>query len=308
VLQRPSLTSNDARLGKRRLSANVARRPHWTTFLDSATLLFEGRPFVGPHCRARRPPAISQQVRKSRTGVARRGAVPVSQARAEASRRNGAKSRGPRTSDGKARSSKNALKHGLRAQKHVVLPQEDAAEFAALERALLAELAPVGALQIVLAQRFAAAAWRLARADRMEAEVLEVRSYEGANPGVALIRDGNGTRSIETLLRYRSAAMAEFMRALRMLKALQAENGERNARPATLAVPKEPKKARPSRSLVSGTALVAAMPPARARADRAPSCPEPSLAALMRPALELLGARTVGEGQTNLRSSLQSSA
>jgi hypothetical protein len=38
-----------------------------------------------------------------------------------------------------------------------------------------------------------------------------------------LIRDGNGARSFETLLRYRSAAMAEFWRALRTLKALQAE-------------------------------------------------------------------------------------
>jgi hypothetical protein len=42
-------------------------------------------------------------------------------------------------------------------------------------------------------------------------------------PGLALIRDDNGTRSFETLLRYRGAAMAELMRSLRMLKALQAE-------------------------------------------------------------------------------------
>ena len=75
----------------------------------------------------------------------------------------------------------------------------------------------------MLARRVAVAAWRLERADRMEAEVLEFRSYEGANPGIALIRDGNGTRSFETLMRYRSAAMAEFWRALRTLKALQAE-------------------------------------------------------------------------------------
>ena len=41
--------------------------------------------------------------------------------------------------------------------------------------------------------------------------------------GLALIRDGNGARSFETLLRYRGAAMAEFWRALKTLKALQAE-------------------------------------------------------------------------------------
>jgi hypothetical protein len=53
--------------------------------------------------------------------------------------------------------------------------------------------------------------------------VLEYRSYDRANPGLALIRDGNATRSFETLMRYRSAAMAELMRALKTLKALQAE-------------------------------------------------------------------------------------
>ena len=69
-------------------------------------------------------------------------------ARAAASRRNGAKSRGPRTPEGKARSAKNALKHGLCAQRNVVLGDEDLDEFEALEAALMAELAPQGALQI----------------------------------------------------------------------------------------------------------------------------------------------------------------
>jgi hypothetical protein len=101
--------------------------------------------------------------------AAPRAAVPVSNARAAASRQNGAKSRGPKTEDGKARSAQNALKHGLRAEKHLVLPDEDAAEFAELEAALVEELAPVGALQTVLARRVAVAAWRLARADRLAA-------------------------------------------------------------------------------------------------------------------------------------------
>jgi len=159
----------------------------------------------------------------SSPGAAPRAAVPVTSARAEASRKNGAKSRGPRTEEGKARSAQNALKHGMRAAKYVVLPDEDAAEFAELEAALVAELAPVGALQTVLARRVAVAAWRLARADRIEADLFEERRYANGGVGLALIRDGNGTRSFETLLRYRGAAMAEFWRALRTLKALQAE-------------------------------------------------------------------------------------
>ena len=184
----------------------------------------------------------------SRVGAAPRAAVPapsaqpraavqISSARAEASRRNGAKSRGPKTPDGKARSAQNALKHGLRAAKYVVLPEEDGAEFAALEAAMVEELAPVGALQTVLARRVAIAAWRLARADRIEVELFAERSW-GAdpNPGLALIRDGNGTRSFETLLRYRGAAMAEFWRALKTLKALQAEQAARQPAEAARAM------------------------------------------------------------------------
>jgi hypothetical protein len=56
----------------------------------------------------------------------------------------------------------------MRAQKYLVLPDEDAAEFAYLEAALVEELAPVGALQIVPARRVAVAAWRLARAAHAE--------------------------------------------------------------------------------------------------------------------------------------------
>ena len=60
----------------------------------------------------------------------------------------------------------------------------------------------------------------------MEVELFEERRWEDAGVGMALIRDGNGTRSFETLLRYRSAAMAEFWRALKTLKALQAEQAD----------------------------------------------------------------------------------
>jgi hypothetical protein len=108
--------------------------------------------------------------------------------------------------------------------KYVVLQDESAAEFHALQEALMDELAPVGALQLVLARRVAVAAWRLARADQVE--LFAERRWENAGVGMALIRDGNGTRSFETLMRYRSAVMAEFWRARKMLKALQSERAD----------------------------------------------------------------------------------
>jgi hypothetical protein len=155
----------------------------------------------------------------------------LSNARAEASRKNGARSRGPKTPDGKARSAQNALKHGMCAQKCVVLPDEDAAEFAALEAALMEELAPEGALQTVLAQRIVAATWRLARAERLETELFAENGLPGGSLGLALIR-GHRAGAFDTLVRYRGGALAEFWRALRTLKALQAERAALQAEAA----------------------------------------------------------------------------
>jgi hypothetical protein len=158
-------------------------------------------------------------------------------ARAEASRRNGAKSRGPKTPEGKARSSRNALRHGLRAQKHMLLPGESAAEYQRLEAALMEELAPEGALRAVLARRIVAAAWRLERVEQIEGQLFAWNQLDGGgrNLGLALIRDCNGARAFDTLLRYRGGTLAELWRALRTLKALQAERAAQEATPAPAA-------------------------------------------------------------------------
>jgi hypothetical protein len=158
----------------------------------------------------------------------------LSSARAEASRRNGAKSKGPKTAEGKARSAQNALKHGLRAQKHMLLPGESAADYQRFEAALLEERAPEGALQTVLARRVVAAAWRLERAERIEVQLFAWNQLDGGGRGLglALIRDCNGARAFDTLLRYRGGTLAELWRALRTLKALQAERAAQEAAPA----------------------------------------------------------------------------
>ena len=164
-------------------------------------------------------------------------------ARAEASRRNGAKSCGPKTPEGKTRSAQNALKHGFRAQKHIVLPSEDAAAFEALEAALIEELAPDGALQSALAQRVVVR--RLAARTRRAAGGRPVRREPAcgleprARPDPRLQRRA---RSFDTLLRYRGGALAELWRALRTLKALQAERAAANPQviePHLLAEPHE---------------------------------------------------------------------
>jgi hypothetical protein len=197
----------------------------------------------------------------------------LSPARAAASRRNGARSRGPKTPEGKARSAQNALKHGMRAQKCIVLPGERASAFEAFEAALLEELAPEGALQAVLAQRVVAASWRLARAERLEAELFAQNMLDGRGLGLALVRDCNGARAFDTLLRYRGGTLAELWRALRTLKALQAEAAARAepAAPRLLSEPQEmPIKSESREKPGSSAPPPAAKEPAPARAtDRA---------------------------------------
>jgi hypothetical protein len=190
-----------------------------------------------------RPEAAPRAAVAVSPAAAPHAAAAVSDARAAASRRNGARSHGPKSPAGKARSAQNALKHGLCAKKLLVLPEEDPAAFRALEAALLAELAPVGALQAVLARQIVSAAWRLARAERLEVEMFAERRVPivpDHSPALAMIRDGNCSRSFETLLRYRAAAMAELLRCLRTLQALQAE-----ARAAAGAAPTRRRRGRP---------------------------------------------------------------
>jgi len=91
-----------------------------------------------------------------------------------ASRVNGARSRGPRTDEGKARSSLNALTHGLTARGAIVLPLVERAEdWSAHLAGFVAALRPVGAVEQELVERMAAITWRLRRVERVEAAVIE---------------------------------------------------------------------------------------------------------------------------------------
>jgi hypothetical protein len=96
----------------------------------------------------------------------------ASESQIAANRANAQKSTGPRTADGKARSSQNAVKHGLTAKKGPVLPGEDPAEFETFVEALFEDLAPHGATEVLHVEHIATIFWRLRRVPHFEAALM----------------------------------------------------------------------------------------------------------------------------------------
>jgi hypothetical protein len=94
----------------------------------------------------------------------------TSQKKTEANRRNSLKSTGPRTEDGKARSSMNALKHGVLFVPPVLPGVEKRETWDAHVAGVLDSLAPQGYLEERLAERVALLLWRLGRVARYETE------------------------------------------------------------------------------------------------------------------------------------------
>ncbi len=93
---------------------------------------------------------------------------------AETVRRNGSKSKGPRTEAGKARARYNALTHGMTARSDV-LPGEDAAEFEARRLAFHIQIRPRNPLEAGLVDRLARDSWLSERTKNSAAARLEYR-------------------------------------------------------------------------------------------------------------------------------------
>jgi hypothetical protein len=96
----------------------------------------------------------------------------TTEARIHANRLNAQKSTGPQTPQGKAVVSQNALKHGLSAR-HDVITSESQADFDLHRDALLAELAPIGPMESILADRIVSLSWRLKRADQIQNQAID---------------------------------------------------------------------------------------------------------------------------------------
>jgi hypothetical protein len=109
----------------------------------------------------------------------------TSAAQVEANRANAQKSTGPRTAQGKAVAAQNAVKHGLLA-KEVVVKGEDPAEFECYREQMLAELAPAGQMESMLAHRIVGLSWRLRRAERLQAAAFDKLEAPSEPPELVL--------------------------------------------------------------------------------------------------------------------------
>jgi len=86
----------------------------------------------------------------------------VTEAQILANRRNAQKSTGPRTIEGKAAVSQNAVQHGFSARQDVI-SSESQVDFDQYRDRILAELDPASPMESMLAERIVGLSWRLKR-------------------------------------------------------------------------------------------------------------------------------------------------
>ncbi len=162
----------------------------------------------------------------------------TSAAQSTANRRNALKSTGPKTVDGKAAVARNALQHGLTARR-IVCFDEHARDFASFHDALRTDFAPAGAIEEQLVERIALCAWRLRRASRTEAAL--INSFSATNARVygtelATVLD-RAPAGLATLSRYEVALDRGLHRAFSLLERQQARRrGEFVPPPVTVEV------------------------------------------------------------------------
>jgi hypothetical protein len=169
----------------------------------------------------------------------------TSQSKSDAARANGAKSHGPITSEGKARSSQNALKHGLTAAFNV-LPGESEQDFETLLQSHRDHHRPATDLEEELVHSLAVARWRLARVAAIETHLFEnemARRKEQIDTEFNDLPDlgrlafvfgkmADHSQALSLLIRYENSLTRTCDRAFKHLLAIQKLRNEPKPEPA----------------------------------------------------------------------------
>jgi hypothetical protein len=121
----------------------------------------------------------------------------TTEAQKEASRANGARSRGPKTPEGKERASLAKLKHGLCSER-LFLPDEDPLQYEILHQGYLDDWKPQTATGLTLVEKLARAEWAIRRARRSDHGVVStnMRNAPGAFDAA---RDAEHSRLVKLL-------------------------------------------------------------------------------------------------------------
>jgi hypothetical protein len=135
-------------------------------------------------------------------------------------------STGPTSARGKARSSQNAVKHGLTAAKPVI-PPERKQDFDQLEAELREEISPQSAIERTAFDQLVYAAWKQQLIREHEARLLAEGPEALADEAIA--------RTLDRLQRYGAAADRAWYRALKELRNLQTERTLRGTIPEEVA-------------------------------------------------------------------------
>ncbi len=132
-----------------------------------------------------------------------------------ANRANAQLSTGPRSDEGKARVSQNAVRHGLTARQLIVRNGEEKI-FEEFQQDLYHQLSPVGALEEDLFRQLLHASWNLRRIRYLEAEM-----YETTDP----LLDDAAERTLDRLARHHARFERTYHRAFHKLEQVQTNRG-----------------------------------------------------------------------------------
>jgi hypothetical protein len=135
-----------------------------------------------------------------------------SAARLAANAANAQHSTGPRTPEGKERSSQNATRHGLTSTR-LIVHDDEREEFEELQSCLREEVRPEGALEQDVFTQLIHASWNLRRSRRLEAE----QFVNGVDP----LTDPDREKQMDRLARYQARHERSNYRALKELRTLQ---------------------------------------------------------------------------------------
>jgi hypothetical protein len=210
---------------------------------------------------------------------------PKSSKKSATARANGAKSHGPTTAAGLARSSQNALRHGLATRAaalptvSVVLDDESPADFQRLLDSYLDQFAPTSPIEVELIETMVSARWRLRRlaniettllANEMETTVNDIHQFFAdvdREPNVEdhlayAFKQLASDASLHLLLRYEGTLSRSYARALKHLQQLQ-----------TLRNRPQPNEPKPAASSLDTAPTLRPIPPNKSYDPASPELP-----------------------------------